>query len=125
VSASGAIEIHRVVAAIDPGIVLDPEITVSAIEGGTAWGLSCAMTSEITFARGRTEQTNFHDYSILRMPQMPPVEVHLINSGVLPLGGTGEIGPVTVIPALTNAIFAATGKRLRSLPLSRHGLTLA
>ena len=125
VSASGAVKIHRVVAAIDPGFVLDPEITVSAIEGGTAWGLSCAMTSEITFARGRPEQTNFHDYAVLRMPQMPPVEVHLINSGVLPLGGTGEIGPVTVIPALTNAIFAATGKRLRSLPLSRHGLTLA
>jgi isoquinoline 1-oxidoreductase beta subunit len=125
VSASNAITIHRVVAAIDPGIVLDPDITTSAIEGGTAWGLSCAMMSEITFARGRAEQTNFHDYAVLRMPQAPPVEVHLISSGVLPLGGTGEIGPVTVIPALTNAIFAATGKRLRSLPLSRHGLTLA
>jgi len=124
VSAGKAITIHRVVAAIDPGIVLDPDITVSAIEGGTAWGLSCALTSEITFARGRTVQENFHDYSILRMPQMPAVEVHLINSGVMPLGGTGEIGPVTIIPALTNAIFAATGKRLRSLPLSRHGLTL-
>ncbi|HWO24165.1 MAG TPA: molybdopterin cofactor-binding domain-containing protein [Kofleriaceae bacterium] len=125
VSAAGAITIHRVVAAIDPGIVLDPGITVSAIEGGTAWGLSCALTSEITFARGRTVQSNFHDFSVLRMHQMPPVEVHLINSGVLPLGGTGEIGPVTIIPALTNAIFAATGKRLRSLPLSRHGLSLA
>jgi isoquinoline 1-oxidoreductase beta subunit len=124
VSASNAITIHRVIAAIDPGIVLDPDITVSAIEGGTAWGLSCALTSEITFERGRTVQSNFHDYAMLRMPQMPPVEVHLINSGVMPLGGTGEIGPVTVIPALTNAIFAATGKRLRSLPLSRHGLTL-
>ncbi len=124
VSAAKAITIHRVVAAIDPGIVLDPDITVSAIEGGTAWGLSCALTSEITFARGRTVQGNFHDYSVLRMPQMPPVEVHLINSGVLPLGGTGEIGPVTIIPALTNAIFAATGQRLRSLPLSHHGLTL-
>jgi isoquinoline 1-oxidoreductase beta subunit len=125
VSAAKAITIHRVVAAIDPGIVLDPDITVAGIEGGTAWGLSCALTSEITFARGRTVQRNFHDYAVLRMPQMPPVEVHLINSGVLPLGGTGEIGPVTIIPALTNAIFAATGERLRSLPLSRHGLTLA
>ncbi len=124
VSAASAITIHRVVAAIDPGIVLDPDITVSAIEGGTAWGLSCAMTSEITFERGRTVQTNFHDFSVLRMPQVPPVEVHLVNSGVLPPGGTGEIGPVTIIPALTNAIFAATGKRLRSLPLSRHGFTL-
>ena len=93
VSASKAIKIHRVVAAIDPGIVLDPDITVSAMEGGAAWGLSCAMTSEITFAHGRTVQGNFNDYSVLRMPQVPPVEVHLINSGVLPLGGTGEIGP--------------------------------
>jgi len=124
VSPANAITIHRVVAAIDPGIVLDPNITVGAIEGGTAWGLSCAMASEITFARGRAVQTNFHDYAVLRMPQVPPVEVHLINSGVLPLGGTGEIGPVTIIPALANAIFAATGRRLRSLPLSRHGLTL-
>jgi isoquinoline 1-oxidoreductase beta subunit len=125
VSAAKAITIHRVVAAIDPGIVLDPEITVSAIEGGTAWGLSCAMMSEITFERGRVVQGNWNDYQVLRMPQMPPVEVHLLNGGGPSLGGTGEIGPVTIIPALANAIFAATGQRLRSLPLSRHGLSLA
>jgi len=59
------------------------------------------------------------------MNEMPPVEVHIINSGARPLGGTGEVGPVTVIPALVNAIFAATGERIRSLPLSRHGYTIA
>ena len=121
----GVITIHRIVAAVDPGIVLDPDITTNAIEGGTAWGLSCALTSEITFARGRAEQSNWHDYQVLRMPQMPSIEVHLVDSGATSLGGTGEVGPVTVIPALTNALFAATGRRIRSLPLSRHGLRLA
>jgi isoquinoline 1-oxidoreductase beta subunit len=125
VSADGAVTIHRVVAAIDPGIVLDPDITTNAIEGGTAWGLSCAFKSEITFAQGRAVQSNWHDYGVLRMPEMPPVEVHLIDSGAAQLGGTGEIGPVTIVPAVTNALFAATGKRVRSLPLSRHGLRLA
>jgi isoquinoline 1-oxidoreductase beta subunit len=124
-SADKTITLHRIVAAIDPGIVLDPEITKNAIEGGTAWGLSCALSSEITFARGRVVQSNFHDYPVLRMPQMPAVEVHLVDSGVATPGGTGEIGPVTTIPALTNALFAATGERIRSLPLGRHGWRLA
>lgn len=121
VSADKAIKIHRIVAAVDPGIVLDPDITANSIEGGTAWGLSCAMTSEITFANGRAVQSNWHDYEVLRMPQMPLVDVHLVEGGVASPGGIGEIGPVTVIPALTNALFAATGQRLRSLPLVRHG----
>jgi isoquinoline 1-oxidoreductase beta subunit len=121
VSADRAITIHRIIVAIDPGTVLDPDITVNSIEGGTCWGLSCAMTSEITFARGRTVQSNWHDYDVVRMPQMPPVEVHLVDSGVASLGGTGEVGPITLIPALTNAVFAATGQRVRSLPLRRHG----
>ena len=125
VAQDGAIAIHRIVAAVDPGIVLDPDITRNAIEGGTAWGLSCAMTAEITFAGGRTVQSNWHDYQVLRMPQMPPIEVHLVDSGASSLGGTGEVGPVTTIPALTNALFAATGRRIRSLPLARHGLRLA
>jgi isoquinoline 1-oxidoreductase beta subunit len=121
VSADKAITIHRIVAAVDPGIVLDPDITVNSLEGGTAWGLSCAMTSEITFAAGRVVQANWHDYEVLRMPQMPQVDVHLVDSGVPAPGGVGELGPVTVIPALANALFAATGQRLRSLPLARHG----
>ncbi len=121
VSPDRAIKIHRVIVAVDPGTVLDPDITVNAIEGGTCWGLSCAMSSEITFAHGRTEQSNWHDYEVVRMPQMPPVEVHLVDSGIASLGGTGEVGPVTLIPALTNAVFAATGQRLRSLPLRTHG----
>jgi isoquinoline 1-oxidoreductase beta subunit len=119
------IHIHRVIAVGDAGNTLDPGISANSFEGGVAWGLTCAMKSEITFADGRTVQSNFHDYPVLRMFEMPPVQVHFIESGARPLGGVGEVGPVTVIPALTNAIFAATGLRYRSLPLSRFGLQLA
>jgi isoquinoline 1-oxidoreductase subunit beta len=119
------VTIHKVICAADPGTVLDPDITMNSLEGGIAWGLSVAFKSEITFERGRTMQSNWHDYPILRLPEMPPVEIHLINSGARPLGGTGEVGPVTVLPAIANAIFAATNSRFRSLPLSRHGFSIA
>jgi isoquinoline 1-oxidoreductase subunit beta len=82
------------------------------------------MKSQITFENGRTVESNFHDYQVVRMFETPPVEVYFIESGGRPLGGVGEVGPVTVVPALTNAIFAATGVRYRSLPLSRFGLGL-
>jgi isoquinoline 1-oxidoreductase beta subunit len=124
VSRDRQVKIHKVTCVADPGTALDPDITTNSLEGGIAWGLSCAFKSEITFDRGRTVQGNWHDYSILRMPEMPPVEVHLINSGARPLGGTGEVGPVTVLPAIANAIFAATETRFRSLPLSRHGFSI-
>jgi isoquinoline 1-oxidoreductase subunit beta len=87
--------------------------------------LSAAFKSEITFDRGRVVQSNFHDFRILRLSEMPDVEVYFADSGARPLGGTGEVGPVTVIPAVANALFAATGRRFRSLPLSRHGLVLS
>ncbi len=125
VPAEGQIKIHRIVAVVDSGTILDRGITANSIEGGTAWGLSCADKAEITFEKGRVVQGNWNDYEVLRMSEMPPVEVHFVDSGARPLGGTGEVGPVTVIPALSNAIFAATGRRIRSLPLSRHGLRLA
>jgi len=118
------VRIGRIVSVLDCGTVLNPNIAANNIEGGVAWGLSAAFTSEITFDRGRTVQCNFHDFRVLRLAEMPPVEVYFIDSGARPLGGTGEVGPVTVIPAVANAIFAATGQRYRSLPLSRHGLRL-
>ena len=124
VSQDRQVKIHKVICVADPGTVLDPDITTNSLEGGIAWGLTVAFKSEITFERGRTVQSNWHDYPILRMPEMPPVEVYLINSGARPLGGTGEVGPVTVLPALGNAIFAATNTRIRSLPLSRHGFSI-
>ena len=125
VSKDRQVKIHKVVCVADPGTALDPDITANSLEGGVAWGLSCAFKSEITFDKGRTVQSNYHDYEILRMPEMAPVEVYLINSGARPLGGTGEVGPVTLLPAIANAIFAATETRFRSLPLSKHGFSLA
>jgi isoquinoline 1-oxidoreductase beta subunit len=121
---AGEVRIHRVVSAVDCGTVLNSNIAANNIEGGVAWGLSAAFKSEITFDRGRVVQSNFHDFQILRLSEMPEVEVYFIDSGARPLGGTGEVGPVTVIPAVANALFAATGKRFRSLPLSRHGLRI-
>jgi isoquinoline 1-oxidoreductase subunit beta len=124
-SVSGSdVTIHRVFSVIDCGTVLNPNIASNNIEGGVAWGLSAAFKSEITFDRGRTVQSNFHDFQVLRLSEMPPVEVYFVDSGARPLGGTGEVGPVAVIPAVANAIFAATGMRYRSLPLSRHGLRI-
>ena len=125
VSKDREVKIHKIICIADPGTALDPDITTNSLEGGIAWGLSCAFKSEITFDKGRTVQSNYHDYPILRLPEMPPVEVHLINSGARPLGGTGEVGPVTLLPAITNAIFSATEIRFRSLPLSKHGFSLA
>lgn len=119
------VKIHKVTCVADCGSLLDPEISANALEGGIAWGLTCAFKSEITFENGRVQQSNWHDYPVLRMNEMPDVEVHWINSGARPLGGTGEVGPVTVLPALTNAIFAATGERIRSLPLSHHGYSIS
>ena len=124
VSKDRRVKIHKVICVADPGTALNPDITTNSLEGGIAWGLSCAFKSEITFDRGRTVESNYHDYAILRMPEMPPVEVYLVNSGARPLGGTGEVGPVTVLPAVANAIFAATETRFRSLPLSKHGFSL-
>ena len=125
VSKDRQVTIHKVICAADPGSVLDPDITTNSLEGGIGWGLSCAFKSEITFDRGRTVQSNYHDYSIIRLPEMPPVAVHLISSDTRPLGGVGEVGPVTLLPAIANAIFAATETRFRTLPLSKHGFSLA
>src|SRR5215471_51830 len=125
-SVSGTdVRLHRVISVVDCGTVLNPNIAANNIEGGVAWGLSAAFKSQVTFDRGRTVQSNFHDYQVLRLSEMPPVEVYFIDSGARPLGGTGEVGPVTVIPAVANALFAATGQRYRSLPLSRHGFRIA
>jgi len=119
------VKIHRIVCVIDCGIALDPEITKNSIEGGTVWGLGVAFKANISFKNGCTVESNFHNYQVAQMDETPAIEVHVVNSSTKGLGGTGEVGPVTLVPAVANAIFAATGKRYRSLPLSRHGLKLA
>jgi len=117
----GRIEVLSMDMAMDCGPQINPERIRSQVEGGAIMGLSLALTSEITFAQGRVQQTNFHDYEVLRHPATPPViRTHLVNDNYNdPPGGVGEPAVPPVAPALCNAIFAATGKRIRSLPVRR------
>jgi isoquinoline 1-oxidoreductase beta subunit len=116
VAADGTPKVHRIVAAVDCGMTVNPQTIARQIEGGIVYGLSAALYGKITFKDGRVEQGNFHDYAVLRMNEMPKVEVHILPSSEHP-GGIGEPGTPPAAPALTNAIFAATGKRIRSLPI--------
>jgi len=116
VAADGTPRVHRVVAAVDCGMTVNPQTIARQIEGAIVYGLSAALYGKITFKNGRVEQGNFHDYPVLRMNEMPKVEVHILPSTEAP-GGIGEPGTPPIAPALTNAIFAATGKRIRSLPI--------
>ena len=116
VGAGGQVKVHRVVAAIDCGQIVNPDTIAAQLEGAIAFGLSAALHSQITFKDGRVEQSNFHDYEVLRFDEMPEVEVHIVPSGEKP-GGVGEPGVPPAAPAVTNAIFAATGARVRRLPI--------
>jgi isoquinoline 1-oxidoreductase beta subunit len=116
VARDGKVKVHRVVAAIDSGWIVNPGNAVAQIEGAIFYGLSAALYGEITVKHGRVEQSNFHDYPILRMDEMPKVEVHILE-GKGEQGGIGEPGTNPIAPAVTNAIFAATGKRIRKLPI--------
>jgi isoquinoline 1-oxidoreductase beta subunit len=104
------------VCAIDCGPVVNPDSVKAQMEGGIVFGLSAALFGEITFEKGRVQQSNFHDYPMLRMHEMPQVEVHIVPSEGK-MGGVGEPGVPPVAPALCNAIFAATKKRIRRLPI--------
>lgn len=118
------LKVHKVWAVIDCGMVINPDTIEAQMQGGIINALSATLAEEITVRDGRCMQTNFHDYPILRMAGAPPVEVHIVESGG-PLGGVGEAMVPTLAPAICNAIFAASGRRIRSLPLKAHGLTLA
>jgi len=116
ISEHGRVRVHKVVCAIDCGPVVNPDSVKAQMEGGIVFGLTAALFGEITFEKGRVQQGNFHDYPMLRMHEMPEVEVHIIPS-TEKMGGVGEPGVPPVAPALANAIFAATGKRIRRLPI--------
>jgi isoquinoline 1-oxidoreductase beta subunit len=116
VSGDGEVQISRVVCAVDCGMIVNPDTVTAQIEGGVIFGLTAALFGEITIRDGRVEQSNFNDYRVLRINEAPTVEVHLIKSSEPP-GGIGEVGTVGAAPALTNAIFAATGVRIRRLPV--------
>jgi isoquinoline 1-oxidoreductase beta subunit len=117
VTPQGEVLPHRVVVAVDCGSVVNPDTVEAQLQGGMILGLGTAMYNEITLANGRVEQSNFHDYRSLRMNEAPKVEVYQIRNNEKP-GGIGETGTVAAAPALGNAIFAATGRRLRRLPFA-------
>jgi isoquinoline 1-oxidoreductase beta subunit len=116
VSANGDIKVHRVVCAVDCGIAVDPHNVRAQMEGGTLMGLASTLYGRISFAGGRVEQGNFDDYRMLRIHDAPAIDVHIVNGGPSPLG-VGEAGPPPIAPAVANAVAAATGERIRALPL--------
>ena len=116
VGADGTPKVHRVVAAVDCGMTVNPAIIHRQIESAIVYGLTAALYGRITFKDGRVEQGNFDTYPVLRITEMPKVEVHILPSTEKP-GGIGEPGTPPIAPAVTNAIFAATGKRIRTLPI--------
>jgi isoquinoline 1-oxidoreductase subunit beta len=118
-----AVKLLKISTAVDCGEVLDPGIAAAGIEGGIVFGLAYCK-SEVTFRQGRVNETNLDSYELPYLAETPPMRTQFITSGEK-LGGVGEVSPVTVPPALANAIFAATGRRLRSMPLARHGLRFA
>ncbi len=119
VSNAGEVRVHRVVCAVDCGTMINPDIVKAQIESGINFGVSAALWGEITLKNGRVEQSNFHNYRVLRMSEAPAIEVHLVRNNEAP-GGIGEPGTAVTGPALANAVFAVTGKRLRALPLERQ-----
>jgi len=120
-TSAGKLKISRIVCVIDCGIAVNPDIIKAQIEGGIAFALSAALYQKITFKDGIVQQDNFHQYPVLSMKEMPPVEIHILESD-LPPTGVGEPVIPTVAPALANAIFSVTKKRVRTLPFSQAGI---
>src|SRR5467141_4819452 len=121
VSRDGEVRVRRVVCAVDCGTVVNPDTVRAQIQSAIMFGVTAALYGKITLKDGRVEQTNFDSYQILRMNEAPAVEVHIVQS-LEPPGGMGEAGTSAIAPAVTNAIFAATGKRLRKLPIDTTAL---
>lgn len=117
-SDAGLVSLQRVICAVDCGSTVHPDNAIAQIEGGTLFGLSAALWNEVTLRKGRVEQGNFNDYRTMRINETPEVEVHLVPSREAP-GGLGETGTVAAAPALANAVYAATGYRVRRLPIMK------
>jgi isoquinoline 1-oxidoreductase beta subunit len=113
---AGKVRVHRVVCAVDCGQVVNPAGVDQQIQSAIVFGLTAALKGGITIDRGRVQQENFHQYEVLRIEEMPVIEVHMVPSSAAP-GGMGEAGTPGIAPAVTNALFAATGKRVRRLPI--------
>jgi len=123
-TANGAIRIDKLTYAVDPGIAVHPDQVIAQIQGGAVSGLINTLVAKITLKDGRVQQSNFHDFLVPRMNQMPKIDVVLVESGADP-GGMGEVGVPLVAPAIANAVFALTGQRVRTLPLADAKLTFA
>ncbi|MFY9771205.1 MAG: molybdopterin cofactor-binding domain-containing protein [Xanthobacteraceae bacterium] len=117
----GGVHLRRVTSAVDTGIAVNPDTIVAQLQGGLIFGLTAALFGEITIERGRVRQSNFNDYRMLRIDEVPKIDIHVIKSGEDP-GGIGETGATAGPPALRNAIYAATGVALRRLPIDRKAL---
>lgn len=117
----GRLQVHRIACVIDCGQTVNPAIVESQLESGIVYGLSAALWGEVTLRGGRVQQSNFNNYRVLRLSEMPKIDIYVLPSDASP-GGIGEAGVPPVAPALCNAIFAATRKRLRSLPIAAHSL---
>jgi isoquinoline 1-oxidoreductase beta subunit len=122
VDGDGEVRVRRLVCAVDTGIVVNPDTVIAQLQGGLIFGLTAALYGNITIAKGRVQQSNFNDYRMLRINEVPAIDVHLIKSGEAP-GGIGETGATAAPPALGNALYAATGIRLRRLPIDREVLS--
>jgi isoquinoline 1-oxidoreductase subunit beta len=121
VTRSGAVRVRRVVCAVDCGSIVNPDIVRAQAQSAIMFGITAALYGKITLKDGRVEQANFDTYQILRIDEAPAIEVHIVQSSESP-GGMGECGTSAVMPAITNAIFAATGRRLRKLPIETNDL---
>jgi isoquinoline 1-oxidoreductase subunit beta len=116
VSEDGEVRVRRVVCAVDSGIVVNPDTVEAQVQGAILFGITAALYGEITLKDGQVEQGNFDTYQLLRINETPVIEVHIVQSSEPP-GGMGEPGTSAIVPAVANAIFAATGKRLRKMPI--------
>ncbi len=121
VAKDGAVRVRRVVCAVDCGTVVNPDTVQAQIQSAIIFGITAALYGQITLKDGRVEQTNFDTYQMLRMNEAPAIEVHIVQN-FEPPGGMGEAGTSAIVPAVANAIFAATGKRLRKLPVDTAAL---
>jgi isoquinoline 1-oxidoreductase beta subunit len=119
---AGEVKVHKITCVVDCGQMVNPRIVESQMESGIVFGLTAALWGDVTLVAGRVQQTNFNSYRLLRGNEMPEIDVHLVDSDAAP-GGVGEAAVPQVAPAICNAIFAATGKRLRSLPIAGQKLT--
>jgi isoquinoline 1-oxidoreductase beta subunit len=124
VSADGVLKVHRIVAATNPGTAVNPAQIERQVAGSFVYGLSALIYGECTVKDGAIEQTNFDNYNVLRIREMPKVETIVMPSGGS-WGGVGEPTIAVAAPAVLNAIFAATGKRLRTMPIKHHGIRTA